>query len=491
MLMRTFLLSLPALLVVFACEKEPETPPPIPSQAGGSGTGNALEQTTLNTFEAHIPQDDSLLRLELHQVEARGFFPPSPPLPITPPPKTPQPADTIERPSRPVLLAAHIDRDGDGFGPGSPLGEDRDDADPQVHQSLPADSLEIWLHKLGFTPRRIHVLRVGQTLQNIADNLQAGDVVVLQGGLHTSGGLLPKRGTQGTAENPVYIFGWPGERTILAPPFPMNLRDIAHVRFHGIFWRNSAPGAAVLRLENGEHIHFYQCVFENGQAGGLQVNQSREVVVNSSVLRNNAFGPGLLWSGTQSHGLQVEFSSLHGNAAEGLLWNAHSGTLLLESSVLFNNQGASLHFYAAQGTLLLRNNLLLSQTQSALIVQSPENSVGEMNKLQAEIHGNSIWTRTAHPQAAFVLDLHSGTQNHIHFRQNILQTQTGPALHARDSLLWDRILASDNILFTADGGAVLGLGTDNIRLDLSILAQEKPGLRGNHQRNPQFRPLQF
>lgn len=129
----------------------------------------------------------------------------------------------------------HIDRDGDGYGPAAPLGADADDRDAAVN--TPATmlarygTLETFLAQRGYHPLRILFLSLAgndttgdgtaanplHTWNKVRPLLRAGDMVIYRGGDCAPGvGRNPYRiegnGLQGTAEAPIVIMAYPGER---------------------------------------------------------------------------------------------------------------------------------------------------------------------------------------------------------------------------------------------------------------------------------------
>ncbi|MCD6254677.1 MAG: hypothetical protein J7J44_00175, partial [Deltaproteobacteria bacterium] len=172
--------------------------------------------------------------------------------------------------------AYYIDKDCDGYGVASPLGPDADDNDPEVNtpQTVIAKygNLTNFLHHLGYYPNRIFYIATDgndntgevnninkpyKTWKTVNSLLQPGDAVIFRGGVYDYLGDWAIGGFSGTADKPVIIMAYPGEKVIIDSSYSISISYLSYDVFDGFILDNTVSNwGSGIQGHNCNHITF-------------------------------------------------------------------------------------------------------------------------------------------------------------------------------------------------------------------------------------------
>jgi hypothetical protein len=277
-----------------------------------------------------------------------------------------QPAPAVIGPG--CTTATMIDWDCDGYGPGSPLGPDADDADPTVHspdQMLAKwATLEKFLTAKGYNPKRIWYLSPSGSDSNCAANndarpcrtfeaaynkSSAGDAIVARAGTYLANSTYSiGRGT--SAAHPDIIMAYPGEAAVFD---------------HGRAGSNGFGGAPLnytiidgLKIQNTPDV-----------GNGIGINFSNPSVEKGIVIRNceiRDYYRGI-WAIAAIQDALIEKNVIHDNPGEHNIYlgqnqdsGGHASKVVVRNNILYNAAWDNFHFNGVCDNCTLSGNIMYS-----------------------------------------------------------------------------------------------------------------------------------
>jgi hypothetical protein len=310
----------------------------------------------------------------------------------------------------------YIDRDGDGYGVGSPLGPDADDNDPDVNTFASAlakhGTVGALLNHLGYNPLRIFYIDPayynthtyiasacapadGGTDVNDpmayfpflswddvvglgAGSLLPGDAVIFRAGTYgpdRRGNAITLRGQMGTEENPILVMGMPGELVTLtqAERGIYTLWDSTHesgwLRFDN-FNIESIFGPAAISLSHASNITLQNIAISSAGLWGVSVQYDvRSIHMSNLVIRGQ--GEHGVYIGCTDDDVAVDISitgSLIYNCGDnGIHLNQRVDRVLIDANVLYGNTKA-LELDSGPRNVVVTNNLMFNNARSAIVL---------------------------------------------------------------------------------------------------------------------------
>ena len=229
-----------------------------------------------------------------------------------------------------------------------------------------------------------------EEFENIANSLQPGDELILDGGIYTQS-CRRAITVVGTAENPITIRAAVGENPILTRPpnrnhsYPNNnieIIDSSYLVIKGLRFKGGNSG---IRIIGGDHITFEDNdVFETGNAGITTNSSDTDAFI---IRRNHIHHTGLLNSSvgtTEGEGIYLGCNRAHCIASNHLIENNHIHHLRGTSSG--GNDGIEIK----PGSFgnIVRNNVIHDTT---IGTRFPCIFVYGAGASQNIVEGNALW----------------------------------------------------------------------------------------------------
>lgn len=432
-----------------------DAPPAIaqPVLAGGSATGNAIE-----VAKATIQIQDSLVSISLPVVTDM------PRAALTRAP------DTMKPVLPPVLFGVHfhtqnpsfdgsgIDPDGDGLGLGSTRGPDPWEGRPDsLSKALSPAELRQWLQSRGLSYSRAFVIRndaplaesreglegpAFPDLANIPGGLQSGDLVVYRQGVYASSTQIPSPRFRASANRPLILLGWPGERAIIRIPTTAEPDGASHWNIFGLEWNGNIRSTNSFLFEN--------CLIKN-----LQSKNAANLFLRGNLFQESAstFEFQLSTGTLQFYGNLFAESSLRIDGFDGDSIGIHSN--------LFHSPHLPLHLTQIHAITQIQGNVILGKGLGCILLDSIS---GDSLLLK----NNSLWNRTGCSADSCQSLLRLRSTSHKSFvliQNNLILDEAGTVL---DSLS-GRPEFKDNTLFARPQAPLLWLQDHNLLQDPGFL----------------------
>ena len=296
----------------------------------------------------------------------------------------------------------HIDRDGDGYGPAAPLGADADDRDPAVN--TPATmlarygTLETFLAQRGYHPLRIIFLSLAgsdttgdgsaanpyHTWNKVKPLLRAGDMVIYRGGDYAPGvGSNPYRiegnGLQGTADAPIVVMAYPGERVTLNASYSAMVlgsqsEPTRHVIVDGLdcFW--AGEGVAGIEFYYTHHLTLRNIVIEGFARGVFAFQDLQDILIENVICReswdlpNGTHGFYLGERDYPNSDITVRHCLAYRNGRHGFQMNGRCQRLVLEANQFHTNLLAGISFINGVRHGTIRDNLVFNNNRQGIVL---------------------------------------------------------------------------------------------------------------------------
>ncbi|MCL2701661.1 MAG: right-handed parallel beta-helix repeat-containing protein [Phycisphaerae bacterium] len=441
----------------------------------------------------------------------------------------------------PEVLAKHvpsedvntkfIDRDGDGYGVGSPKGPDADDNDPNVNTYASAlkkygSDLAILTHRYGFSVQRIIYVApngndatgvIGDASKPFASAARAvslakpGDAVIFRAGTYKPKGthVIALNHLQGTKNAPIVIAGMPGERVIL---------DTA-----------GGDGASI-DVDSCGWVVIDNFLLDNtgkqGMGRGMNMKYSHDVLVTHTESRNHFWGviamqglKNITWdnmvvhSNSGEHGMYIgarelpnsnitiSNSVIYGNNWQGIQLNGRITNARIENNVVHSNGQVGIQFIQGVCKSLVSNNLIFNNGKQAIVLymyDSSDPNIAPYNQTDNVFEYNTIWVGQNAPpggewspnnyDAVLFNDSTAARKSSLAkntFRNNVIVTSGGAAFKYTDAQWAGKTNVSNNLVFRTGGdSAVLKSGTQTLAAN-----KLNNGLGGSWKNNVYADPL--
>jgi len=393
--------------------------------------------------------------------------------------------------------AFYIDNDCDGYGVGSPLGPDADDNDPVVNTGKTFTnkyrSPESLLDHLGYKVRNIYYIstdgrdETGEmnniempfaTWKKVKKLLQPGDGAIFRGGEYKTRSGIDISGLKGTAEQPIVIMAYRGEKVIINDIVGVNAAGPAGCAFLIIVGfvldntENAGRGNGIrLHLSSkGQNIVFRNIEARNWSSGVSAMCDLHDLIFENCVFHNNRNSHGMYLGarGIPNTNVSVRNCIIYQNGMHGFQHNGRITNLLLENNIIHSNGVAGVSLLQGVSHSIFRNNLIFNNNKQGIIFflyDSTDKDIQPYDQTNNLIINNTIWIGrhrwkgdgeepSDHASIGFA-DSTAGQLRKMGgniIRNNILVTYNGPIFRFREERNFQGTVIEKNLLFR-DGGA--------------------------------------
>ncbi len=418
----------------------------------------------------------------------------------------------------------HIDRDGDGYGPGAPLGADADDRDPAVNTPATVlarfGTLPPFLARLGYHPLRVFFLSLSgsdttgdgseanpyNSWNKVRPLLCAGDMVIYRGGDYAPGvGSNPYRidgnGLQGTAENPIVIMAYPGEQVTLNASYSAMVlgsqsSPTRHVVVDGIdcFW--GGEGVAGIEFYFTHNLTLRNIVIEGFARGVFAFQDLRDILIENVICReswdlpNGTHGFYLGEREYPNSDITVRHCLAYRNGRHGFQHNGRCERMVLEGNLFHSNLLAGISLIDGSHHGVFRDNLVFNNNRQGIVLyvygefgtQEPNtDNLFEYNTVWVGRHTGVGTGTPPRDYSAIVFSIDDGpggsipdpenyTMTNNVFRRNILETDNGPTFRLAELVHGATTVVEDNLFHKT-----VGLGDGSSPNDLVLSSPQTDG----------------
>lgn len=375
-----------------------------------------------------------------------------------------------------------IDRDGDGYGVGSPLGPDADDNDPLVNTTASAmdryGSLDGYLNSQGYQPNRVIELSPGFDWNQYRLQVQPGDAYVLRGGTYENT-KINFSNFRGDPDNPVIVTSYPGEKVIFDTDYDgFSIRGSTDIVIDGFTVTNTRN----LRSYNGVYIYSDQVLSNyqnveritirnieasNKGRGIKAMYDMHDVLIENVVTYNNA-SHGVYLGATENPNSNITYRDniSYANGRHGIQHNGPIGNLVIEDNIIHSNKYGGISLLLGVHDSVVRDNLVFSNSRQGLVLfqydeqyyddrEPMVNNLIENNLFWVGYYSSSGGTGARDHSA---IEMTDGTAANVAnilgntIRGNILVSQMGGILRASDLVFATDNEFSGNVMFREWGG---------------------------------------
>jgi parallel beta-helix repeat protein len=394
--------------------------------------------------------------------------------------------------------AFYIDNDCDGYGAGSPLGPDADDNDPAINTVKTFTNKyrnpNSFLNHLGHKVKNVHYISTDgrdesgdmnniekpfATWGKVKKLLSPGDCAIFRGGEYRIRWGMDISGLKGTAEQPIVIMAYPGEKVIIddlsggvGAAGPSGCAFVIIDGFVLDNTRNTGRGNGIgLHLTVQAHnIVFKNIEARNWASGVHAMCDLRDIIFESCVFHDNRTSHGIYLGAREipNNNLFVKNCIIYQNGMHGFQHNGRVTNLLLENNIIHSNTMGGVSLLNGVSNSIFRNNLIFNNNRQGIIFylyDSPMKGIQPYDQINNLIINNTIWIGryrwkgdgeepSDHSSIGFADDTkgQSGKMGGNIFRNNILVTYHGPVFRFREERNFQGTVIEKNLLFN-DGGA--------------------------------------
>lgn len=353
----------------------------------------------------------------------------------------------------------YIDADCDGFGPGSPSGVDSNDSDASINTTATTlakhGSISNYLSSRGYPNQSVYYIASNGTDSGVKNDpgrpyikwstvealLQPGDVVMFRGGTYygnattTIGeyGIWTKK--EGTAQNPIVIMNYPGEKAIINTTAAglilgggsLTDRGAAYVIVDGLVFANTR---GVGGGEGFETSYSDYCTFRNIEQYGYKGSfwgsyGTQSLIIEGSNIHDNA-GHGI-YLGTTSDScanFTIQNNLIHHNGGwgggHGLKWNGRLNNATIQKNIIHSNGASGIDVDNGLTNSVIDSNYIFNnENQGIMIYNYPSEytSLHPYSQTGNTISKNVIWVGNYAP--AYCSDANTGGFYAIRFANDI------------------------------------------------------------------------
>jgi len=189
----------------------------------------------------------------------------------------------------------------------------------------------------------------------------------------------------GTADNPIVVRGYPGERTVLRVPFhsssAMILSNNQYIQFQDIDFRGGVQLVAGCR-----QIVFQRCVFDSSTTYGLKVVDSDVGLVDCR-LSQNAKGAFIQGKNDGSVTFSMKNVLLARNAGHGLEMNIPTG--YLRNCTIADNGGDGINVSVLHSGLTISNSIISGNSGTGFVRQRDTEFQDKLDIEECDVWGNT------------------------------------------------------------------------------------------------------
>lgn len=392
----------------------------------------------------------------------------------------------------------YIDNDCDGYGVGSPLGPDADDNDTAINTAKTVNdkyrNLKSFLDHLGYKVKNVYYISADgrdesgevnniempfATWKKVKKLLRPGDGAIFRGGEYKIRWGINISGLKGTAEEPIVIMAYPGEKVIIDDvSVGVNAAGPAGCAFLIIDGfvldntRNAGWGNGIaLHLSVQSHnIVFRNIEARNWASGVHAMCDLGDIIFEYCVFHDNRNSHGMYLGarGIPNNNISIRNCILYQNGRHGFQHNGRITNLLLENNIIHSNTMAGVSLLQGVSHSILRNNLIFNNNRQGIIFYLYDDpttkSIQPYDQTNNLIINNTIWIGRYkwkgdgeepgdHASIGFADDTKGQSQkmgeNIIH--NNILVTYNGPIFRFREERNLHGTIIENNLFFR-DGG---------------------------------------
>ena len=417
----------------------------------------------------------------------------------------------------------YIDSDGDGYGVAGPRGPDADDADPNVNtpDTVAAKYADIrqLLGKLGYRPRRIfYVSPDGADRTGRADDparpfatwgaagklLRPGDAVLFRRGTYAGKYAVGCSGLRGTADRPILIAAFPGERVIVdATVKGIDVADCRWVIFDGFVVTNTAStwGSGVA-MRYSAHVTLRHIESTRHARGWIGMQDLHDVLAERCVFHDNPNSHGVYLGAREkpNSDLTVRDCLLYRNGRHGFQHNGRVTNLRLLDNGIHTNNLAGVSLIMGVSRSLVRGNRIFNNNKQGIVFYAyddrnpailPYDQCDNVVEKNIVWVGRHSWNGRYRPEnyAAILFNDTTAAQkmrmDRNAFRGNVLVTRRGEAFRFSQARFAGTTTIESNIIHRAAGeDGVFSCGGKV--LDFRAFQASSPRIRGNRFADPQF-----
>ena len=429
--------------------------------------------------------------------------PPTTTPPTTTPPTTTPPTTTP--PSTGTNMApnvTYIDRDGDGYGVGSPKGPDANDNDPTVNTYASAlkkyGSVQGILHALGYNPQRIFYIATNgndstgvvgdinnpyKTFDNVAKQLKAGDAVIFRGGTYLNSQAAQKTYNvnvnylNGTASNPIDILGMPGEAvyqdTHGNEGAGLYASHSSYINFDNFITNNNTNGGYGygVGMAFSSNINVKNVESMNHLEGVIGMQDLHNITFDSMVVHDNPGEHGFYLGAREypDSNLTIKNSLIYGNHWQGIQLNGRVSNTKIENNIIHSNGQVGIQMIQGVSNSLVKNNLIMNNGKQGITLymyDSTDVNIAPYDQTGNVFENNTIWVGENAPKngeygpgiydAVTFVDSTAGKRGSLAnntFRNNILVTSEGAAFKFTNAKWADTTTITGNLIYRTHGDA--------------------------------------
>ncbi len=411
----------------------------------------------------------------------------------------------------------YIDRDGDGYGVAAPLGPDADDGDANVNTPESVlgvyGTLEAFLAHRGYNVGNLWYVEhpdgtagAKRTFQRIGKGLRAGDVVVFRAGRYRGKHVLASRQLQGTANRPIVVMAYPGEKVVLdGEASSISTKYCRYMIYDGfIVDHTEGSSKAGIETHSSSFITYRNLEVKGHYRGWFAMQDLHGVTMADSVIHDNLASHGIYLGARDKpcSDITVRDNIIYHAGRHGIQFSGRVRNLRIEGNVIHSNSygGVSLvngvHDSAVRGNVIFNNNRqgvifhdYDDTPKSGIVAYDQPNNVVADNIIWV---GEHSWSGSAHePRGHAAVDLNDSTAKQVAklggtvIRDNVLMTSAGPTVRMSDERFVSGVTITNNLMCRTGGP---GRSLRVARKDYRLLATENlsEDISGNRFADPGF-----
>ena len=417
--------------------------------------------------------------------------------------------------------ATVIDWDCDGYGPGSPLGPDADDADPAVNTAASAlakyGSTAALLAHLGYTPRSLLFIApsgndaAGQpnneaqpyrSWNGVAALVQAGDAVIWRAGTYAD---HPALSTSGTPGSPIILMAYPGERVVLDQPSNgIDFVGQSNITIDGLVLQNSTNGLGEGMFFGDPAVNITIRNVDDGRRarGILGMNGLSNVLIEHSIFHDTTLEHCIYLGAREkpNSNITVRANLIYNGAYNGFQHNGRVTGLVVDSNIIYNNVLSALSFLEGVSNSVIRNNVMFGNGRNCLLIWDyygdPTQNINPYDQVNNTFVNNTCWVGAKDPTGMDIqqpaINIDNGgfpvSMDNQKFENNIFVTQNYAVFQFGQPRYLNTAIIRNNVMLDAGGTPYLNYA--GVDYGFSSLNGWDALKGGNIQADPLFRAAQ-
>ena len=389
-----------------------------------------------------------------------------------------------------------MDRDGDGYGVGSPLGPDADDTDATVNTNASMlnkyGTLNNFLAHMGYQASRIfYIATAGNDSTGLVNDaskpfasynalryiLQPGDVVVFDGGTYSGNPLIEGSypTLNGTPAKPIVFMADPGEKVVLSSAgHSISIGYCSNLVFDGFVLDNPDPSgngvglwmndSSNITIRNVESMHHTWGLF------GMQ--DLHNILIENNVVHDNPQEHGIYLGSRDlpSSDITVRDNLIYRNGRHGFQYNGRVTNLVVENNIIHSNALGGISLLEGVSHSFIRGNLIFNNDREGITFYnyddpSPNTAIFAYDQSNNVVENNTIWVGStswdtnaqSSPADFSAIEFTDDTAAQAHsmsgniIRNNTIVTYNGPAFKFSSSRFAQATTITGNTLYRYNG----------------------------------------